>query len=43
VHRRLLGRLGHLRGGETDDDVVGIDHSPARQTQTSAKEVIPDE
>jgi RNA polymerase sigma factor (sigma-70 family) len=42
VHRRLLGRLGHLRG-ETDDAVVGIDHSPARQTQTSAKEVIPDE
>jgi RNA polymerase sigma-70 factor (ECF subfamily) len=42
VHRRLVGMLGHLRG-ETNDTVVGIDHSPARHSQTSAKEVIPDE
>ena len=42
VHRRLLGMLGHLRG-DTDDAAVGVDHSPARHVQTSAKEVMPDE
>jgi hypothetical protein len=34
--------LGHLRG-DTDDAVVGSDHSPTGHAQTSAKEVIPDE
>ena len=42
VHRRLVGMLSHLRS-DTDDTVVGIDHSPARHSQTRAKEVIPDE
>ena len=42
VHRRLLGMLGHLRD-ESDEAVVGSDHSPGRQDRTSAKEVIPDE